>query len=119
MQKKHVRMIFGITVGICGAAAADVWPSHAAAAQMTFFSLLSLGAVVIGLWSDRNRPRYLLGMCTALLFHGAFLYLARSIFPFKTVLMVVPVAIIEAAVLFAIMLKILGKDEDANRVRLR
>jgi len=111
MQKKHVRMIFGITVGICGAAATDVWPSHLAAAQMMFFSLLSLGAVVIGLWSDRNRPRYLLGMCAVLLLHGAFLYLARSIFPFKTVLVIVPLAIVEAAVMFAIILKILGENQ--------
>jgi hypothetical protein len=40
--------------------------------------------------------------------HSALLYFARALFPFKTVLAIVPLGIIEGTVLAILMLKILG-----------
>jgi len=38
------------------------------------------------------------------------LYIVRTVFPFKTVLIVVPIALLEAVILYAAMLKILGEE---------
>ena len=64
----------------------------------------------MGVWSDRRRPRYLTAICTAILIHTVILFLLRTVFPFKTVLTVVPIALLEAVILYAIMLKILGEE---------
>lgn len=110
MQKKHKRMILGGAVGLCAAASEGIWPNHVTALQMAFYSIMSLGVAVMGVWSDRRRPRYLTAICTAILIHTVILFLLRTVFPFKTVLTVVPIALLEAVILYAIMLKILGEE---------
>jgi hypothetical membrane protein len=110
MQKRHARMILGGAVGLCAAVSEGIWPKHVIALQMAFYSIMSLGVAVIGVWSDRHCPRYPTAICIACLVHGMLLYIVRTVFPFKTVLIVVPIALLEAVILYAAMLKILGEE---------
>ncbi len=75
---------------------------------------MCIGPLFFDLWSDRRRPNYWMGMLAAFLFHGAFLYVARSLFPFKTVLAIIPMAVIEVSLLFVIVLKVLGNQDGAK-----
>ena len=104
-------MILGGAVGLCAAAAEDIWPGHVALTQMAFFSMMSLGVVILGLWSDLGRPKYSVALGTVVAIHALFLFAIRSVFPFSTVLIVIPIALLEAVILYTIMLKILGTDE--------
>jgi hypothetical protein len=116
MEKEHLRTAFCITIGLCGAAATEVWPNHAAAAEMAVYSAVTLGTVFFGLWSDHHRSRFLPGILAVFLFHGVFLYLIRSLFPFSAILVVIPIAFFEVIILLAIILKILetgGADFDS------
>jgi len=107
MQKKHVRMVIGLSVGVCAAAAEEHWPAGAATIQMGFYSAMCLGPLLIGMWSYWRRADYWIGILVATAAHAAFLYLARSLFPFKSVLAIIPMALLEVAVLFVIVLKTL------------
>lgn len=59
-------------------------------------------------WSERNRPAFWVIMSSAMIVHGFFLYIIRTIFPFRSVWIVVPIALIEATGILAVMLKTLG-----------
>jgi hypothetical protein len=78
---------------------------------MVFYSTLVVGLLLLSLWSDRRRPRYLRGMLLALLLHGVTLLLIRPLFPFKTVLAIVPTAFFECVVLVVVMLRIVGDQQ--------
>jgi hypothetical protein len=108
MTHRHLIAVFGIVVGLGGAMAVRQWPDHEVVVQMTFYSTVVLGLLVLGLWPDRDRPRYWAGMLLVFLLHGITLLLARPLFPFTTVLTVVPLALAEGAFLFALMIGLLG-----------
>jgi hypothetical protein len=100
-----------IVVGIVSAAAAfgvGHWPEHAAYIQMTFYSVLILGLLVSGLWRDRHHPRFWIGILLTVIFHFIFLFLIRSMFPFRTVLAIVPVLVMEGIFGFTFMHSQLG-----------
>jgi hypothetical protein len=79
---------------------------------MTFSSTLVLGLLVLGLWPDRHRPGYRTGLLLVFLLHGLTLLLARPLFPFRTVLTAVPLALTEGVILFVLMMRFLGDEED-------
>jgi hypothetical protein len=107
MSHRHLVAVFGIVVGLGGAMAVRQWPDHAVVVHMTLYSTMVLGLLMLGLWSDRHRPRYWAGMFLVSLLHGITLVLVRPLFPFSTVLTVVPLALAEGAVLFALMMRLL------------
>ena len=111
MNHKHLVAVCGIVVGLCGAIAVKQWPAHAVAVQMTFYSTMILGLLLLGLWSDRHRPRYWAAMLLVCLLHGVMLFFARPLFPFRTVLTVVPLALVEGVILFVLMMRLLGDEQ--------
>ena len=98
-----------IGVGIGGAAAVRHWPSHALPFQMTVFSVMSVCPLIFGLWPERNQRRFKIGLLIILFVHALFLLEIKSFFPFKTILVVIPIALVESVLLFIIMLKALRK----------
>ena len=110
MKKKHLVTIFCVVVGGSGATAVGLWPQYAAAIQMTIYTSMVFGSLFLGLWSERHRPAFWVGILLALPTHGLILYAIRSTFPFRSILIVVPIALTEAVAMLAAFLKILGDD---------
>jgi hypothetical protein len=106
MRKRDAAVL--AILGLSGAAASGHWPEHAAPIEMAVYSVIAPGLLLLGLWSDRHRPRFWMGMSSAFVFHGAFLFLIRSYFPFSTIILVLPIAIGEDIALAIFMLKVLG-----------
>jgi len=75
---------------------------------MGLYSAMVLLPLLFGLWADRHRRGYKLGGGLVLFSHACLLYGIRSVFPFKTVLTIIPIALIESVILAALMLKLLG-----------
>lgn len=75
---------------------------------MLLYTFFVFGPLFLGLWSERNRRAFWICMSAAFAAHGAFLYVIRSTFPFSSVLIVVPIALVEAAAIFAAMDRILS-----------
>jgi hypothetical protein len=108
MQKKYITAAYASLVGLLGAASVGAWPSHASQLQMAIYTLLVLGLLAIGFWSDRGRPRVREAAAASLILHTIFLFAIRQVFPFKTILVLLPYAIIEGTALAIIFLKIVG-----------
>lgn len=58
-------------------------------------------------WSERRRAAFWIVVMSATIAHGVFLYIIRTIFPFHSVWVIAPVALIEAMGLFVVMDKTL------------
>lgn len=59
-------------------------------------------------WPERDRPVYWIMLSSATLVHFLFLYIIRTIFPFRSVWTLAPIALIETTGILALMLKVLG-----------
>jgi cytochrome bd-type quinol oxidase subunit 2 len=108
MRIKHLIMALAVLAGIATSAAVQQWPAQASWLQMLLYSITVIGLLLVGLWPHRHQSRFWPGMCLVLLLHGLILFLMRSIFPFKTILVVIPFLVIEGVVAFILMLKLLG-----------
>ncbi|MGA2675126.1 MAG: hypothetical protein ABSE99_18065 [Terracidiphilus sp.] len=108
MKKKHFVTIFCIIVGGSSVLAVGVWPQYAAVIQMTLYTIMVFVPVFLGLWPERNRRVFWGSMSSAIIMHGLFLYMIRSTFPFRTILVVIPIVLIEASVIYVAMDKVLG-----------
>jgi hypothetical protein len=108
MKKKYVAMIFATVTGFVGAAAAGQWPDYASLIQMVLYSVIVLGLLFISFWSHRGRRKFWKGIALVALLHVVFLILMRSLFPFKTILIVLPMAIIEGVVAATLFLRVIS-----------
>ena len=108
MQKKYARIAFGILTGLFGAIAVGQWPKYASAIQMLLYTVLVLGLMLISFWSDRGRARFWRAIGLVLLLHFALLFSIRSLFPFRTILVIIPIAIVEAIFASTLFLKTVG-----------
>ena len=108
MSNKHIAMVFGGIVGLSGAVAAGQWSDNAAPIQMAMYSVLILGLLFMGFWSDKSRPRFWTGMSLVVLLHGVVMYFIRSYFPFSPIFFIVPLGVVEIIVLAIPLLKVLG-----------
>lgn len=109
IKRSHVLAACSIAVGLCCAFAVGLWPKHAVPIQMALYTYFVIVPLFLGFWSERRRGIFWVSMSSAILAHGLFLYGFRSVFPFKTVLVVIPTALIEALALIVAMDKILGE----------
>jgi hypothetical protein len=108
MKKKHLVTAFCIIVVGSSLFAQGLWPQYAAVIQMTLYTIMVFGPLFLSLWSERNRRAFWVGMSSAIVAHGLFLYMIRLTFPFRTILIVIPIVLVEASVMFVAMDKILG-----------
>jgi hypothetical protein len=108
MKRKYVVMIFATVTGLVGAASAGQWPNYASLIQMVLYSVIVLGLLFISFWSDRGRRKFWKGIALVVLSHVVFLILIRSLFPFNTFLIVLPMAIIEGVVAATLFLRVIG-----------
>ena len=108
IKRKHLITIFCVIAGGSSVLAVRRWPQYAVAIQMTLYTIMVVGAPFLHFWSERNRRAFWVNMSWAMIVHCLFLYIIRSAFPFRSVLVVVPIALIEASVMFVAMDKILG-----------
>jgi hypothetical protein len=111
MKSKHIVCIYGTIIGIAGATAVDLWPEHAAPIQMALYSAIVLGVIFSSFWEDRHHPKYLAGMSVLFLLHCICIFFSRSYFPFKTILAIIPMVVMEFIVLMMVMIKIRGDRE--------
>jgi hypothetical protein len=108
MSAKSILLIGSLTLGIGAAFAVGHWPSHARAVQMSSYSLLILGIVFTFLWTQPRNRKLLPVIGLVLLIHGIALFALQQFFPFRTVLVVVPLGFIEVVILLAVVIKVLG-----------
>lgn len=115
IDKKRGKSLLWILVGLVGAAAVGAWPSHAAHIQMALFTVLVFGPLAFGTWEDRHRPRFGAWVVLAIILHCGALSLIRSIFPFASILPIIPLVLIECVALFMLMLKLTGQSDAESR----
>ena len=106
MSKTQLR-VSAITVGAIASAAVHYWPEHAAASQMVFYTVMVIGLVLSGVWAYNESPRFWQGTAVVFLLHGIVLVSMRSLFPFRTILIIIPFVLIECIVAFILMLNVL------------
>lgn len=111
MNKKSVAVIGAGILGVSGAAAVHRWPEHSIPIQMTLYSLTLLLILLPAFWADRHHPKYVAAMSSAFFAHLVILLFIRSLFPFKTILEIVPVLIVEAMILTLTIIKVRGERE--------
>ena len=107
-RNKQYALITGAILGLVGAAAVHHWPQNAQLLQMLLYSVVVVGPLVRAAWSRRSNPRFAMAVATMALLHCVFLVGARSMFPFRTILFMIPVALSESVIVFTLMLKIFG-----------
>jgi hypothetical protein len=100
--------ITGGALGVIGAASVGHWPDHAVPLQMTLYSAMVLIPFLFGFWKDRHRANFWAGVGLLTLLHCATLMLIHSYFPFRTILLILPIVLIEGTILAIVMLKSLG-----------
>jgi hypothetical protein len=108
MKRKYVVAVFATVTGLVGAASVRQWPDHASLIQMVLYSAIVLGLLLISFWSDRSQREFWKGIGLVLLLHAGFMVLIRSLFPFKTILIVLPMAITEGVVAATLFLRVIG-----------
>jgi hypothetical protein len=108
MPKKYVVIIFGSVAGLVGEESVYHWPNYAAQIQMLLYTVIVLGSLLIGFWADRGREKVWKGICVVVLLHVALLVSIRSLFPFKTILAIIPMAIMEGTIAATLFLKLVG-----------
>jgi hypothetical protein len=108
MQKKYMIALFGIGTGLMGAASVRQLPGYASQIQMVLYTVIVLGLLIIGFWSDLGRQKFWKGICLVALLHLAILISIRSLFPFKTILVVIPIAVTEGIIAATLFLKMVG-----------
>lgn len=107
MSKKNaIRLGMG-AIALITVAAEGHWRSFAGPIQMAMYTAMTVGLVLVGFWSDRRRPRFPIAVCSILAAHCGVLFAIRGIFPFRTVLTIVPLALIEGVLLASLLLKML------------
>jgi hypothetical protein len=111
MSKKHLRMIIGLAMGGFCAFAVDHWPMQAVPIQMALYSGFVFAPLIFGFWSNISRSRFWICILLTPALHAMALLLIRPLFPFRTVLVLIPIALIEFVVLAVVMLKILGESD--------
>jgi hypothetical protein len=100
--------ITGGTIGVIGAASVGHWPDHAVPLQMTLYSAMVLIPFFFGFWKDRHRTNFWTTVGLLILLHCVILILIHSYFPFRTILFIIPIVLIEGTILAIGMLKSLG-----------
>ncbi len=112
-SKKHRAMI-GIALGLAGVTAVTLWPQHAAPIEMGLYTMMILVPLALGLWADRHRRGFWIGVLLILVLHGFWLYFARTMFPFRTILLAISMALVEFTAMSIFMLKLLDGDVESN-----
>jgi len=110
-NKKRAKSLLGIVLGMAGAGAVDAWPSHAAPIQIALYTVLVFLPLAFATWGDRRHRRFWTWAAVAVILHCGILYVIRSIFPFGSILTIIPLVLIEFVILFVLMLKLTGQDE--------
>jgi hypothetical protein len=114
LSGRQQTMICCVSVGAAGALLVKHLPQYASAIQIALFTFMVFGCLFLGLWPDRHRRLWGTAILFALALHGIVLYLIRSMFPFRSILIIIPIALAEAVAMFTLILKILG-DRDAEQ----
>jgi threonine/homoserine efflux transporter RhtA len=83
---------------------------------MALYTFFVFGPLALALWSSRRQRNFWIGASLLIAAHAVVLYIIRSIFPFRSVLIVIPIALVEACALYLIMLKMIGTGEDSTDV---
>jgi cellulose synthase/poly-beta-1,6-N-acetylglucosamine synthase-like glycosyltransferase len=109
MKKKHLVAIFASVAGGSSAWASYSWPQYAAVIQVALFTSFVFVPLFMFFWSEINRGAFWFSISAAIVVHGLLLYVIRSVFPFSSVLVVVPIALVEASAIFVAIDKILGE----------
>lgn len=114
MSKKRGRAVLGAVAGLAVLTALGEWPSQAALIQMALYTSFVLVPLFLGLWPGRHRDRFWPGIAAAVALHFVFLYSIRAMFPFSTILTMIPIALIEFTILVVLMLKLLGDSTESR-----
>jgi hypothetical protein len=110
--KKRLRSTVAISLGFFGAIAVRQWSPEAARIQMALYTACVVLPLFFGLWANVTRGRFWAGMAAVLGIHILVLYAIRSTFPFRTILQIIPLILIEAFAMFFFMAKLL--DDKKN-----
>jgi hypothetical protein len=103
-------MLLGLGVGLSGAVALLRWPSYAAPIEMAFYSALVAMAVLFSFWPERKTPGFWKGIGCSAVLHCAVLSVIHRLFPFSTVLTVLPIAFVEFVLVAIVMIEFVGEE---------
>jgi hypothetical protein len=109
-----LKAVLGCGVGVACAAAIRFWPEGKAPIQILLYTFFVFGPLAFGLWSSRHRPKFWIGALLLFAAHAVALFFIRSTFPFRSVLAIIPLALVECCALYLIMLKLVGDAGNRN-----
>lgn len=101
-------VIVCVVIGVAAAFAVGQWPDFAGPIEMSLFSAMVLVPSIWGMWSHRSDSKFLIGVSSAILLHIVVLVAMQRVFPFKTILLIIPIALLETSILLTVMLIIFG-----------
>jgi len=106
-RKKNLFLLGG-AVGVAAGIALIAWPNQTFPIEIIVYTAMIAVPIFRMLLPRIRRRRFWLTVGLLFVAHGLFLWLVRSLFPFKTVLALVPYALLEVGILALITIKSLG-----------
>jgi hypothetical protein len=110
-RSRLVAIVATVIGGSC-AEAIHLWPEYKIPLQMTLYSCFIFGPLALALWSSRNLLGFWMVTMLTLAAHALVLYMLRFTFPFSSVLIVIPIALVEVCAIYMVALKLLGIGKD-------
>lgn len=101
-------IVLGGAIGIGGGIALASLPRWTRALEMTMYTAMVAVPILFRLRARRWQPRFRTTVLILCIVHGLFLWLLRSIFPYKTVLILIPYALLEVLVLTFLTIHFFG-----------
>ncbi len=109
--KRRLRSTVAISLGFLGAIAVRQWSSEATRIQMALYTACIILPLFFGFWANVKRRRFWAAIAAVMGIHAFVLYTIRFSFPFRTILTIVPMVLVEAFAMFFLMAKLLGDGE--------
>jgi hypothetical protein len=113
-MKRQVRAVIACACGAVAFIAVQEWPAEATQVQMALYTSFAFGPLFFGLSSSLKRPRFWYWMFAMLGLHIVILYMIRQEFPFRSVLAIIPIAVVECCGIFVLMSKLLGSADPVS-----
>ncbi len=118
MKKKHLLTLSAVITGL-GIGASHSFGAKVVAAQMVIYSVSILAMLGLGFWEDRRSNGYWIRATPACGLHFILLYLARGLFPFRSILVFALILLIEGTVLTTIMIRRDAEEPVTEQVRAK
>ncbi len=97
MNKNLLKSAFAISMALGLVTARSIWPDHIVEIQMFFLTVFVVVLGLVAIWRDRGNSRFPVAVALLFASHALVLFLARSMFPFGSIITFLAFAVLEVA----------------------